>query len=558
MVTSAWPYIQFVPHLGNIVSSILPADVIARYHRLKGDEILYVTGSDEHGTPIEVEAVRLGIPPKQLTDQNHQKIAGLFAKWGIYFDNYTRTENPFHKEFVQNFYLKIWDNGYIFTQESELPYCPKCDRFLPDRFVEGICPHCSYEQARGDQCDECGRLLEPTNLIEPYCTICHSTPQVKQVIHWYFDLPKFTKQLHEYIKNNKQLPENARNFSLNLLDEGLQPRPITRDTGWGIPAPFPNANGKTIYVWVEAVLGYVSATIQYFKRRGEEEKWKEYWFEKDSKTLYFIGKDNIPFHTIILPALLLATKEGYNLPWNVVSSEFLLFGGQPFSKSRRIGVWIDEALELFPADYWRYTLLSIRPETKDTNFTWKTFMEKVNSDLNDTLGNFIHRTLTFVNKHFDNTVPKPDNLDEHDKRILEVMRKRVNRIAQELEELKLQAAIRTVISLSHLGNQYLNKKEPWKKLTSNSQSVANTLYIALQIVKALAIALEPFIPFTAEKLRKILNLPDRVHEYQWEETTQLLISGHKINEAKPLFQKIEATEEDLEAMLEEVRSVKTK
>lgn len=543
-----------MPHLGTMVSSILPADVIARYYRLRGDEVIYVTGSDEHGTPIEVEAVRLGITPKQLTDQNHERVVDLFKKWGIAFDNYTRTENPLHKKFVQNFFLKIYENGYIFTQETELPYCPKCDRFLPDRFVEGTCPHCSFEPARGDQCEACGRLLEPTKLIKPYCTICHSAPVIKKKTHWYFDMPKFTQQLYEYIKNNERLPDNARNFSLNLLKEGLKPRPITRDTEWGIPAPFPGAENKTIYVWVEAVLGYISATIEHFKKLGREEEWKEYWFNKNAKTLYFLGKDNIPFHTLILPALLLATQEGYNLPWNVNSTEFLLWENQPFSKSRRIGVWIDEALQLFPADYWRYTILSIQPETKDTSFTWKTLIEKVNADLNDTLGNFVHRTLIFINQHFMSTIPKPDKLGDYDKHILESVRERVKEIAHNLEELKLREALRAIIGLSRLGNQYLNEKEPWKTIKTNPQASANTLYVTVQIIKALTVTLEPFIPFTAEKLWKLLNLPDSVHKQAWSEATKPLPFGHKINEAKPLFHKIETTEKELHAMVEKVRS----
>jgi methionyl-tRNA synthetase len=543
-----------VPHLGNIVSSILSADVVARYYRLKGDDVVYVTGSDEHGTPIEVEAVRLGIPPKQLTDQNHEKVVDLFERWGICFSNYTRTENPLHKKFVRTLLLKIYDNGYIFTQETELPYCPKCDRFLPDRFVEGICPNCGYKQARGDQCEACGSLLEPAKLIQPYCTICGSTPVIKRSKHWYFDLSKFNEQLRNYIKNNKQLPDNARNFSLNILQQGLKPRPVTRDNEWGIPAPFPGANDKTIYVWVEAVLGYLSATVEYFKKRGEEERWKEYWFNKEVKTLYFIGKDNIPFHTLILPALLLAAHEDYNLPWNVDSIEFLMFEGQAFSKSRRIGVWIDEALELFPADYWRYALISIRPETKDTNFSWKTFIEKVNADLNDTLGNFIHRTLTFINQHFNSAVPKPNKLDEHDKSTLESATKRLEKIAQNLEEFRLQEALRHVIGLSHLGNRFLNEKEPWKTIKTNPQSAANTLYIAAQIVKNLAITLEPFTPFTAEKLWKLLNLPGAVHERTWKETKRDLPTGHKINKAKPLFSKIKSTEEELQIILEKARS----
>jgi methionyl-tRNA synthetase len=553
LVTSAWPYINYVPHLGNIVSSILSADVVARYYRLKGDDVIYVTGSDEHGTPIEVEAVRLNIPPKQLTDRNHAMVADLFERWGIVFSNYTRTENPVHKELVHDFLLKIYENGYIFTQKTEQLYCPEDDRFLPDRFVEGTCPYCGYTNARGDQCDSCGNLLEPTNLLEARCTICGSTPIKQKRKHWYFDLPKLSEKLCEYIKNNEQLPDNARNFSLNILKEGLKPRPVTRDNKWGIPSPFPGSEDKTIYVWIEAVLGYLSATIEYFKKLGEEERWKEYWFNKEAKTLYFIGKDNIPFHIIILPALLLATQEDYNLPWTVRSIEFLMFDGQAFSKSRRIGIWIDEALELFPADYWRYSLMSILPETKDTNFSWKTFIEKVNCDLNDTLGNFIHRTLTFVNRHFDSTVPQPNNLDEMDKAILEEAEKIVNKTAEGMEEFKLQEALRQAISLSHVGNRYLNEKEPWKTIKTSREISANTLYVAIQLVKKLSIVLEPFIPFTAERLWELLNLSGSVHEQAWSETGKELSQGHKINKAKPLFNKIDEDEEELQAKLEEAR-----
>ncbi len=543
-----------MPHLGNIVGSILSADVVARYHRLKGDQVVFVSGSDEHGTPIEVEAVQLGIPPKKLTDQYHERVVDLFKRWGISFDNYTRTESPVHKEFVQNHLLKIQKNGYVFIQETELPYCSKCNRFLPDRFVEGTCPHCNYEGARGDQCEECGRLLEPAKLIQPHCNICGSPPVMKKTNHWYFDLPRLAKQLYEYIENNEKLPDNARKFSLNLLKEGLRPRAVTRDNKWGIPSPFPGSEDKTIYVWVEAVLGYVSATIEYFQKHEEKEGWREYWLDKDAKTLYFIGKDNIPFHTIILPALLLAAREGHNLPWNVASTEFLQFEHQKFSKSRRVGVWIDEALQLFPADYWRYVLLSIRPETKDTNFTWKIFIEKVNSDLNDTLGNFIHRTISFINQYFDNSVPKPSKLDDYDKRTLRLARKRTEKVAQSLEEFKLQAALRTAMGLSRLGNKYLNEKEPWNTIKTNPQASANTLYVAVQIVKALATILEPFTPSTAEKLWDLLNLSGSVHEQTWQEATTPIQSGHRINEAEALFHKVSVTEKELQKLLEEERS----
>jgi methionyl-tRNA synthetase len=489
-----------------------------------------------------------------LTDRNHAKVSDLFKRWGIAFSNYTRTENPVHIEFVREFLMKIYNNGYIFTQETEQLYCSSCDRFLPDRFVEGTCPNCGDTDARGDQCDACGNLLEPTNLLEPRCAICNATPIIEKRKHWYFDLSKLNEKLRDYIENNKNLPDNARNFTLNILKDGLIPRPVTRDNKWGIPSPFPGSEDKTIYVWVEAVLGYLSATIEYFKKMGQEDRWKDFWFDKETKTLYFIGKDNIPFHTIILPALLLATNEDYNLPWTVHSTEFLMFDGHAFSKSRRIGVWIDEALELFPADYWRYSLTSIRPEVKDTNFSWTTLIEKVNSDLNDTLGNFIHRTFTFINKQFNGIIPKPNNLKTKDTEVLKKAKEIVNKTAEDLETFKFQGALRHAISLSHLGNRYFNEKEPWKTIKTDRQEAANTLYVASQFVKQLAIILEPFIPFTSEKIWKLLNLDGSVHEQNWNETEKELPPNHRINNAIPLFSKIEDNEEELQVKLEKVRT----
>ncbi len=558
LVTSAWPYINVTPHIGNLVGSVLSADVVARYYRLKGEEVVMVSGSDEHGTPIEVEAIRLGVKPKDLTDKNHARVAELFKRWGISFDNYTRTESPVHKEFVQQHLMKIYNNGYIFTQETEMLYCEKCGRFLPDRFVEGKCPYCGHVPARGDQCDACGRLLEPTVLIEPYCVICKGKPVVKKTKHWYFDLPKFADKLAQYISENKQLPANAKNFSLNLIREGLKPRAVTRDVSWGIPAPFPGAEGKTIYVWVEAVLGYVSATIEYFRNRGDPEGWKAYWFDKNAKTLYFIGKDNIPFHTIILPALLMASHEDYNLPWNVSATEFLQFKGEKASKSLRIGIWIDEALELFPPDYWRYFLIATRPETKDSNFSWELFAEKINADLNDTFGNFVHRTLSFINRHFNSQIPEPSTFDAEDERVLKSFKEHVDDIASNFEACRLQAAANGVMSIGRLGNQYLNEKEPWNLIKWDKAKAATTMYVAAQLVKALAIVSAPIIPFTAEELWKTLNLPGSVHQQRWEEALKPPPAGHKIAEAKPLFRKIEADEKKLDEMLEKVRKALAK
>ena len=553
LVTSAWPYVNRLPHLGTVMQC-LSADVFARYYRLKGADVVMVSGSDEHGTPTEVEAVKQGIPPKQLTDRNHADIVELFKKWELSFDNYTRTENPVHKEFVREHLMKIYENGYIFKQETEMLYCENCKRFLPDRYVEGKCPYCDYEGARGDQCESCGRLLETTLLVEPYCTICKGKPVKKNTTHWYFDLPKFSKQITDYLKNNKQLPDNARNFSLNLVKEGLKPRAVTRDVSWGIPAPFPGAEGKTVYVWIEAVLGYVSATIEYFKNTNEPDKWKEYWFDNKAKTFYFIGKDNIPFHTIILPALLIASGENYNLPWNVSTTEFLQFKGQKFSKSHRIGVESNEALKLFPTDYWRYYLMSTRPETKDSDFTWKLFIEKINGDLNDTFGNFIHRTLTFINAHFDGKVPKFEPPDADAEQTFNTVKEKVQKISSEIENCRLQAAANLVIGIARVGNQYLNEKEPWKLIKTNQKAAANILNTTVQIVKTLSVITAPFIPLTSEEIRKTITLPDTIQSQMWDEALIGLEAGHKIAKPTPLFKKIDSDEEELERSLQRIRT----
>ena len=553
LVTSAWPYINVVPHLGNLVGSVLSADVAARYYRLRDDDVIMVSGSDEHGTPIEVEAMKQGVTPKELTDRNHALVAELFRRWGASFDNYTRTESPVHKEFVQETLMKIYKNGYIFSKETQMLYCEHDQRFLPDRFVEGKCPYCGCERARGDQCDMCGRLLEPTLLVEPYCVICKNKPTLKTTKHWYIDLSRFADPLIKYLSENQQLPANAKNFSLNWIKEGLKPRAVTRDVDWGIPAPFPGAEGKTIYVWVDAVLGYVSATIEYCRRIGEPEKWREFWFDKSAKTLYFVGKDNIPFHTIILPALLLASGEDYNLPWNVSATEFLQFKGEKASKSQRIGIWIDEALELFPADYWRFFLMATRPESKDSNFSWDIFLEKINADLNDTFGNFIHRTLTFINSKFNGEIPQP-KLTPEDETVLQAVKEKVDEAAQELEEAKLQSAANTLISIGRIGNQYLNEKEPWKLVKTNREKAATVLYVTAQVVKAITVVSAPFMPAKAEQLWQALNLSGSVHAGRWKDAVKPLEAGHKIAKTKPLFRKIDANEKKLDEMLAAVRA----
>lgn len=538
IVCCAWPYVNSVPHLGTFIH-LLSADVFSRYLRLKGEEVISVTGSDEHGTPIEVEAIKEGIPPKQLTDKYHSIICELLKEYGIHFDNYTRTENPVHIKFVQDFFMKIYNNGYIFKKSVKLPFCTQCNRFLPDRFIEGICPYCGFESARGDQCDKCGKVLDPLELKKRRCVFCRKSPIVKESTHWFFDLPKLTNEIKAYLDSNPNLPENAKNFSYSWLKEGLRPRAITRDNKWGIPAPFPNSTGKTIYVWFEAVLGYVSATIELSERIGNQNLWKEFWFDKNTKNVHFIGKDNIPFHTIIFPALLLASKEGFILPYQVSSTEFILYEGKKFSKSRRIGVWIDEALKIAPPDYWRFVLLLIRPETKDANFTWKEFEKRINSDLNDAIGNFIHRTLMFIDNYFEGYVPNPKKFDEIDEKLIKEIELSPEKIGKLIEQFRLRDALESIVELAREGNRYLSLKEPWHKIKTSSEEAATSLYLSIQLVHSLAILLEPFIPFSCKKIWDQLNLFEKFNQRKWNDAGKLMIiPNHKIKKPEPLFQKV--------------------
>jgi methionyl-tRNA synthetase len=538
IVCSAWPYVNTLPHLGTFIH-LLSADVFSRYLSLKGEDVISVTGSDEHGTPIEVEAIKKGVPPKQLTDEYHAAICDLLDKYRICLTNYTRTENPVHKKFVQEFYRKVYDNGFIYTEIVNLPFCPKCERFLPDRFVEGICPHCGKDNARGDQCDSCGRVLDPLELKSPRCAFCGTTPTVKSSKHWFFDLPKFSDSLSEYIDSNTELPENARNFSKRWLKEGLRPRALTRDNRWGIPAPFPGAEDKTIYVWLEAVLGYVSAAVEWAEKNSRPDDWKTFWFDKDTKNVHFIGKDNIPFHTIIFPALLMATKDPYVFPWQVASTEFILFDNKKFSKSHRIGVWMDEALRVAPADYWRYLLIAIRPETKDANFTWKDFQARVNADLNDVLGNFVHRTLTFIKNNFLGKIPSPGEFNDRDKAILTKLREAPRKASMALDQGRLREGLSAVVDLARDGNLYLSDSEPWHAIKRDPVRARTTMFICAQLVRSLAILLAPFLPTTADSIWLQLALQNKVSNTHWEEAGEIGIGeGHVIGDPVPLFKKI--------------------
>jgi len=549
VVCSAWPYVNDRPHLGTF-THLLSADVYTRYLRLKGEDVVMVSGSDEHGAPIEVEALKRGITPRELTDKYHQIFVESLKAFNIEFDNYTRTESPVHTEFVQDFYRTLDKNGYVYTEDIILPYCENDKRFLPDRFVEGECPYCHYTPARGDQCDNCGRVLDPKDLIKPYCVIDHSTPIMRQSKGWFFDLPKLADQLKDYVEKNPNLPDNARNFSLSWIRDGLKPRSLTRDLAWGIRAPFKGAEDKTIYVWMEAVLGYISAVKEWAENNDKPDLWKKYWLDPNSRNVHFIGKDNIPFHVIVFPGLLLASKQDYNLPWEVSSTEWVQFDGQRFSKSRKIGVWIDEALQLEGEEYWRYALISLRPEQRDTNFTWEEFERKINTELNDVLGNFIHRTTTFINTRYNNKIPNFKETEPGDKEILRVLLESPRIIDEKLEHFRLKEALEQVIQLAREGNRYLNDNEPWQTIKTAPSEAEQTIGIAVQIVATLAIELEPFLPKTAYQVQKAIFGEQKIGWKQAGQTT--LGSGRKIQQMSPLFNKVSARR--LRARLEEIRS----
>ncbi|MEM3220977.1 MAG: methionine--tRNA ligase [Saccharolobus sp.] len=559
LVTAAWPYVNSVPHLGNLIGSILSADVFARYARLKYDKdnVVFVSGSDEHGTPIEIEAIKRKVSPKELTDQAHEYDKHLFLNvWEISFDNYTRTENETHKKFVKDFLLKL--NKYIKTVEDEVPYCEYDKIYLPDRFIKGTCPYCGFEDARGDQCDNCGRLLTPNLLINPKCSICGRSPVFKRTKHWFFDLSVFNDKIREWILNSKDMPDNVKSVALSWVNEGLKPRSLTRDNRWGIPAPFNEAQDKTIYVWFEALLGYISATIEYFENKGKPEEWKKFWFGNDVKSYYFIGKDNIPFHAVILPAMLMASEEGYNLPTVIAATEYLLYEGQKFSKSRKIGIWIDEAPQLMDIEYWRFILIRLRPEEKDTNFTWRETIRIVNTELNDDIGNYINRVLSMIVRYFNGIVPEfnKDINDENDKKLIQLIESTPKAMSELFEKGKLKAGTEELLKLVREGNTYLNLKAPWNLYKANKiMELSNTLYITINSVRSIAIMLYPLMPTHSKKIYEMLNLGNIENE-RWDDASKLTIKpGHKIRSVSTLFKKIPAEmEKDVEKKLAVIRN----
>lgn len=543
LVTSALPYANGPIHLGHLSGAYLPADIYVRYKRLNGDDVLYICGSDEHGVPITISADREKVSPQVIIDRYHEANKKAFEHFGMSFDNYSRTSFPIHHETAREFFLEFYKRGLLIEKKSLQFFDEKVSMFLPDRYVEGTCPKCGNDEARSDECENCGSLYDPSELINPRSKISGGKPSLKETTHYYFPLGKFQKRLESYVDEMNEKygwKENVLQYCRGWFKEGLKDRAITRDLDWGIKVPIDKAEGKVIYVWFEAVLGYISSTKEYSQKINQPDLWKKYWLDSKTKYIAFIGKDNVVFHTIIFPAILMAWNDGsrekYCLPQNVPANEFLNFEGKKFSKSRNWGIDVEEFLKIFPADPLRYTLAANLPENRDTDFYWKEFQLRNNSELADIFGNLINRTFTFAHKHFEGKVPPKAKLEKIDEEILQLTESYPQKIADMFESFRLKDGVLEIMNLARAGNKYFNDSEPWKTVKTDKEKCGTTINICLNLIYTLAELFYPIIPFSMEKLFKMLNAKPT----EWLNCgSQCLKAGHKLNSAEILFPKID-------------------
>ena len=535
LIGVAWPYANGPLHLGHLAGAYLPADIFARYQRARGSEVLMVSGSDQHGTPITIRAEQEGVPPQEVVDRFHAMFLESWDRMGITFDLFTTTGTDNHREVTQDIFNVLLSKGYIYKGKMMLPYCHTCQRSLPDRYVEGTCPHCGNESARGDQCDQCGKPLNPTDLIGLRCRICGDAPEIRESEHFFLKLSAFRDSLLSWVESQTHWRRNVLNFTLQYLRDGLKDRAITRDISWGIPVPQPGFEEKRIYVWFEAVIGYLSASIEWAKSRGTPEKWRDFW-GKEVKSYYFIGKDNIPFHTIIWPAML----TGYGdraLPYDVPANEFLNIEGIQLSTSRNWAVWLNDYLEVFEPDPLRYFLSANMPDTSDSDFSWPEFVRRNNGELVATYGNLVHRVLTITYKNFDGRVPQPGDLDPLSKGLLERVDTTFAKVDQLLYRCKFREAIREVMGLAQEANRYIDQKAPWRAVKEDRDGAATTLWCALSVVSALKTMFYPFLPFSSKKLHSLLGLGELKEDGEWR--LEAPSPGQGLLEPTPLFRKLE-------------------
>ena len=534
LIAAAWPYANGSLHLGH-VSALLGGDIIARHARSLGKEVLFVSGSDCHGTPIAVEADRQGINPREIAEKYHKEFRqDLIEKLGFSYDLYTTTTTDNHRRVVQELFTKLYADGAIYTKIEKLPYCLSCKRFLPDRYIEGGCPICHFNDARGDQCDECGNLLNPNQLINPLCKICSNPPEWRPSEHFFLRLSAFQDQLKRWVEKSVGWRLNARQFTLGLLEQGIHDRAITRDTEWGVPIPLPGYAGKSIYVWFEAVCGYLSASKEWSQLKGRDDLWEKFWLDDSAVHYYVHGKDNIPFHTIIWPAILLGFGE-LHLPDRIISSEHLTLEKHQFSKSRHWAVLLNDFLREFDPETLRYYLVANGPETADADFSWENYRVRTNSELIGVFGNYIHRVLSFVKTYFPDGVEFPGKLSGPQAELLEVAKKSFDTIGAAIEEGRLRDGLRLVFDLAAHGNRYINTVAPWLSIKKDHLVAGADLAVAVHLARCLAILVSPFLPATAQKIGRSIESDGIKLEWQYPHQTGRTVVGVP----EPLYRKIE-------------------
>ena len=530
-ISCALPYANGPCHLGHIRSTYLPADIYARYNRMIGNDVLMVCATDEHGTPIAVKADKENKKPIEISKRYHDMIVRDVESMNISLDNFTRTTDKKHYEIAQNFFKDLYDKDLIYREDIQQLYCPNCNKFLPDRYVEGLCPVCESE-ARGDHCEKCGKALNPTELDEPHCITCGTTPVIKDTFQYAFKLSDFEDDLKEYIKNNENLPANVKNYATNWLEDGLTDWILTRDMDWGIPVPLDDAKGKVLYVWIEAFLGYISSASQWSEKSGE--KWEDYW---NDYVVHFIGKDIIYHHSIFWPGLLDAY--GCKLPDMIYAGEFLSLEGEKMSTSKNWVIWIADFVKDYEPDLLRYYLTINAPLNKDSDFSWDDFQRRNNDELADVIGNFLHRTFVFTKKQFDSKIPEYTNPTDEDEEFRLAIEALPDNAGEYIANYEFREALLEIFKVAKKGNKYFNDAEPWKAVKEDKTKAANCLYLSNQLAKTLAYMLKPFLPTKADKIAEIMNLGSLD---DWEDAKAELPTGHEINKAKPLFKKIEDKE----------------
>jgi len=536
-IGNAWPYANGSLHLGHI-AGLIGGDVLARYFRAKGNEVLFVSGSDCHGTPITVEADKLGIHPSVIAEKYHKEFSEtLINGLNFSYDIYTKTTTKNHTKVVQDVFLKLYNSGMIYKKEVELAYCEKDKRFLPDRYVEGECPICHFANARGDQCDNCGNILDAKDLIKPRCKLCGTEPIWKPSEHFFLKLSAFEKELSEWINKSAGWRVNAKNSSLKILEQGLIDRAVTRDTEWGVEIPIPGYESKRIYVWFEAVCGYLSASKEWAENQGKENLWEEFWKADDARHYYIHGKDNIIFHTIIWPAMLMAYDNNLLLPDRIVSSECLTLEGKQFSKSRNWAVWIPDFLNKFDSDTLRYHMIMAGPETADADFSWQEYQKRVNSELIGTFGNFVNRVLAFIKNNFSEGVRMPKKINKEQKEFLDKAEKCFDLAGEAIAQTRFREGLREIFALAEHGNRYINSAAPWTVIKTNRDQAESDLAIAGNVIRCLAILIRPYLPKTAESIAKMFINGALENKWQYPKATDFSVGN-----IVPLYRKIEDEE----------------